>query len=335
MTASDGRYVRPPRLQTASGATRCVGFELEFAGLEFKEAVQVLARVFDHSADYASLAKASVPHPDWGTFVVEVDSELAKQLADTRASSRKDGSVEDDPLAEWLVNLTTELVPVEVVCPPVPMDALAGLDPMVRALRHAGAEGTAESVVYAFGLHINPELPALDPATIGQYLRAYVVAQDWLVRRHRVDMSRRFTPYIDLYPSGYRRRVLGYDDELTLDDLLADYFSYNATRNRALDMLPLFKHLDEERVVEAVPDSRINARPTFHYRLPNCEIERGDWLLAESWNLWCVIEQLANDPGTLDELCSQCRRYESQLVNFTRAPWHKTLDRILDDLVSA
>jgi hypothetical protein len=148
-------------------------------------------------------------------------------------------------------------------------------------------------------------------------------------------MTRRFTPYIDLYPAGYRKRVLDYQDNLSLDTLLNDYLEFNATRNRALDMLPLFKHLAEERVLKAVEDTRINARPTFHYRLPNCEIERGDWRLSDSWNLWCVVEALANDRDKLDELAHQCRRHESQLINLTRSPWHKTLDGILNDLVSA
>ncbi len=335
MPHSAGRYALPPRATTQQGDSRRVGFELEFAGLEFKETVEVLEQTYAQTADYASLAKATMPHPDWGEFVVEVDSELAKRLARTRADSRDGGSVVDDPLAEWLVNLTTELVPVEVVCPPVPVDQLPRLDDMVRALRAAGAEGTAESLVYAFGLHINPELPSLDAGTIACYLRAYVIAEEWLRRRHRVDKTRRITPYIDLYPSAYRKAVLAYDHETSQETLLSDYLEHNPTRNRALDMLPLFKHLDEQRIEEAVPDSRVNARPTFHYRLPNCEIERGDWHLSESWNLWCVVEHLACDAELLDELSSQSRRYQSQIVNFTRAPWHKSLDRILDDLVSA
>jgi hypothetical protein len=79
----------------------------------------------------------------------------------------------------------------------------------------------------------------------------------------------------------------------------------------------------------------VNARPTFHYRLPNCEIERGDWCLSESWNLWCVVEALAEDGELLEELSHQCRRHDSHLINLTRAPWHKTLDSILNGLVSA
>ena len=129
--------------------------------------------------------------------------------------------------------------------------------------------------------------------------------------------------------------MLGYDDETTLETLLDDYLEFNDTRNRALDMLPLFKHLAKDQVDEAVPDSRIQSRPTFHYRLPNCEIERGDWHLSDSWNIWCVIEALADDTELLDELAHEYRRFDSHLINLTRAPWHRTLDTLLHDLVSA
>lgn len=329
-----GSYVLPAHLHTQRGTPRHVGFEIEFAGLEFRGAVGVLSSVFGIQAETHTQAEATLRHPRWGKFTVEVDSELTKQLAKARAGFRK-ADAADDPLAEWLVSLTTELVPVEVVCPPIAIGELPGLDALVHGLREAGAEGTAESVVYAFGVHINTELPSMKPWTIARYLKAYVIAQDWLVRRHRVDLTRRFTPYIDLYPAGYRKRVLGYDDSVSLDTLLADYLEYNATRNRSLDLLPLFKHLAEEEVVAAVPDTRVNARPTFHYRLPNCEIERGDWKLSESWNLWCVIEALADDADQLEEFCYQCRRFDSHLINLTRAPWHKSLDSILHDLLSA
>ncbi len=334
MTGLIAGYAMPAQMSSHQGTVRRAGFELEFAGLEFREAVRVLEQVYQTRAEVRTEAEAVLQAPGLGKFKVEVDSELAKQLAKARAQARSGGGGQDDPLAQWLVNLTTELVPVEVVCPPVSFARLPQLDAMVRALRSAGAEGTAESVVYAFGVHINPELPALDAATISRYLKAYVVSQDWLIRRHRVDMTRRFMPYIDIYPSAYCRRVVEYGDDIRLETLLDDYLEYNATRNRALDLLPLFTELDAERVRQAVTDSRINPRPTFHYRLPNCEIERGDWGLAESWNIWCVIESLAADSELLNRTAAEYLQHASQLITFTRAPWHRALDRILADLVS-
>lgn len=330
-----GHYAVPAKQSTGQGKLRRVGFELEFAGLDFKGTVNVLSDVFNVRADSHTSAEASLQHPEWGKFVIEVDSELAKRLAKSRSEGREENKTDDDPLAEWLVNLTTEVVPIEVVCPPVDIDRLSSLDAMVSGLREAGAEGTAEKLVYAFGVHINTELPSLEPATIARYLRAYVIAQDWLVLRHQVNMTRRVTPYIDLYPRSYCLKVLAYDDEVSLETILDDYLEHNATRNRALDMLPLFKHLAEDRVVEVVDDARVKARPTFHYRLPNCEIERGDWGLWQSWRTWCVLEVLADSSDLLDELSGQYNKFDASLINFARAPWHKQLDSILHDLVSA
>tara|TARA_R110000823_G_scaffold27609_20_gene80568 strand:- start:35416 stop:36444 length:1029 start_codon:yes stop_codon:yes gene_type:complete len=340
---STQNYALPRRTHSASGEKRQVGFELEFAGLDLRHTVSLLERVFDESAHSTSLAEARLTHARWGDFKVEVDSELAKSLAKTRARWREEARARGelkappdyDPLAEWLVNLTTELVPVEVVCPPVDIDQLADLDPLVDSLRAAGALGTSESLLYAFGVHINPDLPALDAQTVARYLRAFALAQDWLLEVHRVDLSRRFVPYIDLYSGSYRKKILGYDDRVSMDTLIDDYLHFNATRNRALDMLPLFKHIDEARISAKISDVRVKARPTFHYRMPNCEINRPGWRLANSWNPWCVVEALADSPELLDDLSAQFRRHDGNLLNLRRPAWHQTLDQLLHDLASA
>jgi hypothetical protein len=338
MTSTSNGYIVPRQRFTEEGNIRRVGFELEFAGLTLKQTVAVLASVFDTQATTNSVAHATVPHERWGNFGVEVDSELAQTLARERADYRRSTGkqeVGEDSLAEWLVNLTTELVPVEVVCPPIAMDELPMLDPMVDALRDAGAEGTAGALHYAFGVHINSELPGLSPSLIARYIQAYVIAQDWLVERHEVDLTRRVTPYVNLYPAAYGRLVLDYDEHTTLDRLITDYLKHNRTRNRALDLLPLFTHMDEDRIRQAIDDSRIKARPTFHYRLPNCHIDRPGWRLAEGWQIWCVVEALAQDAGLLAELASQYRDYDSNLINLGKPPWHNILDSLLVDLASA
>jgi len=337
------RYQLPSRHRNPDGAVRRVGFELEFAGLEFRRTTAVLAQALGHPASPLSEAEATVAHPELGTFRIEVDHQVIKSLARKWARWREDFFSEyagrdpgtEDPLAEWLVNLTTEVVPVEVVCPPIAMDRMNALDPMIDALRGAGALGTSESLLYAFGLHINPELPSLDAAVIGRYLRAYAIAQDWLVDVQNVDLTRRLTPFIDLFGNRYRTRVAAYDDNVTLDTLIGDYLHFNDTRNRALDMLPLFCHLDEARIRAAVDDPRIKPRPTLHYRMPDCRINLPGWSLADSWNIWCAIEALTVDTEMLRDLCEQFLAYGANLINLRRPPWHQTLDKLLRDLASA
>lgn len=49
----------------------------------------------------------------------------------------------------------------------------------------------------------------------------------------------------------------------------------------------------------------MKARKTFHYRLPNSSISQPDWSLAQEWNNWVVIEEVADDPQKLAGMCAQ------------------------------
>jgi hypothetical protein len=84
--------------------------------------------------------------------------------------------------------------------------------------------------------------------------------------------------------------------------LIDDYIALNPTRNRNLDMLPLFALLDEDRVRSKLPEEKINARPTFHYRLPDMSLKDKDWGLATEWNRWVAVEWLAADQQRLASL---------------------------------
>ena len=52
-------------------------------------------------------------------------------------------------------------------------------------------------------MHVNAEAPSLEPADVLAVVRAFGLLQWWLVDRHEVDLSRRMSPYIDLYPEAY------------------------------------------------------------------------------------------------------------------------------------
>jgi len=316
-----------------TGQKRRVGFELEFSGLELESVAQTLADVLEGKVVPKTKAECLVESKDLGTFKIELDWQLGKRMARQREEDRD--SQGDDPLMSMLASVASEVVPVEVVCPPIDADRLEALNPVVEALRDAGAIGTSASLVYAFGVHINPELPDTKAVTIAGYLKAFSLAQEWLVDQHSVDLSRRITPYIDLFPASYVREVLDYDENVTLEQLIDDYVVHNPTRNRALDMTPLFRHLDEDRLVSAIDDERINARPTFHYRLPNSHLGEDGWYLNRSWNLWCVIERLSQDSAMMDEISQAWKARDDQLITLEGYAWHKQLSDILNDLLSA
>jgi len=330
-------YCLPQQRHNPENKLRKVGFELEFSGVELKTAANIVAGALGQPPQVISEAECEVDDPQLGKFHIELDWQFAKGFAKARVEERSAGSgapSADDPFMEWVTKIAGQVVPIEVVCPPIPLGRLQCLDAMIEKLREGGAVGTEESLIYAFGVHINPELPALDALTIAGYLQSYILAEEWLVQRNRVDLVRRVTPYIDLFPKEYGILVAGYNNTLNQQQLIEDYLQYNPTRNRALDMLPLFKYLDENRVVAALDDPRIKARPTFHYRLPNCEIERSDWSLNHCWNIWCVIEYLASQPDIRRPLLKQWLDYQkNNWTNLSEKTWHRDLDTIYQNLL--
>lgn len=293
MTSTDISLL-PPNTDTAEGNQRRLGVELEFSGVDIETTSAIVEAEFGGCIEMMSEFEHRVHDTSLGDFNVELDFEYLK------AAGREEEPVDRDSLLDhvpqWIVaELARLVVPVEVVSPPIAMDRIACLDAVVVKLRDAGALGTRQSPVYAFGMHLNPEMPALGADTIAGYLRAFLCLYEWLLRKSEVDWSRRVTPYINPFPADYVRRVIAPDYAPTLTGLMDDYLESNADRNRALDMLPLFAHLDEPRVRAAIDDPRIKPRPTLHYRLANCDIDLSGWGIDTAWRHWLEVERLAHD----------------------------------------
>lgn len=326
---SDDRYRLPPVVETDQGEVRRVGFELEFSGITLEDAIAAVKSALGATTDEETVADTSLRVEDLGDFKVELDWAYLKRKASEQG--------EDPESREWLEKLSSAaalLVPVEVVCPPIPMTELTRLDPMVEALRDAGAVGTEESLIAAYGVHINTEIPALDATTLDAYLKAFAILQWWLVDAHGVDTARKLSPYIDLYPEAYLHQVL-FRKTATLDQIFEDYLAHNATRNRALDLLPMLAEIDEERIRKSVDDPRIQARPAFHYRLPDCHIEKPGWSLTGSWEPWLAVEELAHDTKRRAELGQAFLDARRPVLGVHRDDWVEYVDRWLADHASA
>jgi hypothetical protein len=315
----------PPRASKDDGSPRMVGFELEFSGITLDETAEAVQSALGGESQSESPAERVIHTDPFGEFIVELDWTYLKDKA-----NGMDRGEEGSDWLEWLSQAAALLVPVEVVCPPIPLADLPALNPMISALRAAGAKGTEESLIAAYGVHINAESPQLDADTLFAYLRAFAVLQWWLVDAHEVDATRRVSPYVDLYPQAYLREVLS-KAESTMDEIFSDYLEHNATRNRALDLLPMLSEIDAKRVRDAVDDPRIKARPTFHYRLPNCHIERPDWSLSSSWNTWCVVERLADRKDELDSLANDFLAADRPIIGVNRGDWVNFVDQWLKD----
>lgn len=315
----------PPLKTTETDEIRCVGFEIEFTGLTIGDVTQVMQHVFGGEFEKSSSVEYVLHTPEYGKFKVELDWAFLKKVA-------LDAQFSEQGLkwVDFLHRVAQHIVPMEVVSPPFPLDQLDKLDELIPALRDSGAKGTDNSMIAAFGVHINPELPALDVQTIQAYLKAFGLLQWWLNEAHEVNLTRKISPYIHLYSQNYLNELLNksYQD---IDELIDDYLVYNPSRNRALDMLPLFAFINESKVRNVVTDSKINPRPTLHYRLPDSLIEHTHWSFASSWNLWNQVEKLAADPVALNELSQRFQAMVQPLLGVKRSDWVKEVEQWIEN----
>ncbi len=218
--------------------------------------------------------------------------------------------------------MVTGLVPTEIVCPPIPWDELETLDTLFETLREKGAKGTDASLLYGFGLHLNPEVESQEVEYLLAMMRAYLLLANWLREEIKVDITREVLPHANPFPKEYARKVLDLRYQPDLDTFIDDYLADNPTRNRELDLLPLFAHLRPEHPHALLHGQLTKPRPTFHYRLPNAQLSQPGWGSVMEWNRWVEVEKLAHDQ---DNLHARCQEYMAE----QRQPWWQRLKRRL------
>lgn len=315
MPSSD--WIAPPRLRRADGRIRRLGVELEFADLDAPTAADALVRVFGGRQVRISDYRIRVEDTELGEFLVELDFKWAHE-----------GDPED-PFRRTLGELGSAVLPMEIVCPPIPLDQAHRLEALREELRLAGASGTFDSPFYALGAQLNPELPSLEPDYIVSALRAFILLRDWLRDEIHVAPSRRLWFFAAPFPTRYCAKVLdpGYAPDRS--EMIDDYLRRNATRNREVDLLPLFAHLDEPRVRRVLPHETIKPRPTWHYRLPNALIDEREWTIGLEWNRWAMVERLAERPDLIVRHAAVWREDADRTFAFDRVAHSRA---ILDDL---
>lgn len=302
----DASFRPPPVVQNVRGGVRKAGFEFEFTGVSLNVAAMHVRKVFGGEHVVRSTFVHAVRGTTAGEFAVEMDTTVLKDKTYEKPlravgfdARRRD--------AKWLeaalLGAFSTLVPTEVATPPLPVTELSPLDALRRRLRDSGAKGTRAGLLYAFGLHINPEIASDDPGYLLSVLRAFLLLFPWLRQRTEVDIARRISPYINPFPPAYARLVLDPDYPADAGRLIDDYLAHNPTRNRPLDLAPVLAHLDPGRVARRVQERHlVKPRPAFHYRLPNCMVDEPQWTIAREWNTWVAVEELANDPARVAEM---------------------------------
>ncbi|UUX48142.1 amidoligase family protein [Nisaea acidiphila] len=297
----------PPRQVNKDGDERRVGVELEFAGLTVEETTRHLHAEFGGTVERRDAHRNILKHPNWGEATIELDLQYVHRN-DREGEAEKFGFLDvldfSDAVRARLGDALTGLVPVEIVFPPIAWSKLGELNAVFEVLRRHGALGTRESPLYAFGLHLNVEVATGSAAEILDTLRAYMVMADSLHEEVDVDLTRWVLPHADRFPDQYAKKICAPDYPAELSRMIDDYLEMNPTRNRELDMLPLFAHLDSGRVKARISDALVKPRPTYHYRLPNADLGDPDWSAATEWNRWVAIEELAEDKDRLKDATS-------------------------------
>ncbi len=324
-------FQSPPTLTNETGRIRRAGFEFEYTGVPLERACAIVQDIYGGTVERKNRFLYAVEKARSGDFEVEVDSSLLKEeryrkflrdsgLIDALSDLDREGMTLAESLEQFvedvLMRVAEFAIPFEIVTPPLPMNDLGSLDELRERLHKERALGSGASVVYAFGLHINPEAAKLNATEFLNHLRAFLLLKDAFQHEAPTDFTREYlSPYIEDFPQAYIRKILANDYQPNLDALIQDYLADNPTRNRPLDMLPLFIHAAGEdgsaNIRAALPEDEqrlVKGRPTYHYRMPDCRIDDPQWSVAFEWNRWVQIERLADDEERLRELSAEYLR---------------------------
>ncbi len=329
-------FKQPPVSLNPEGTERKVGFELEFTGVEMDEAAGILQSLYGGSVNKLSTYEVEVNNSRFGTFKLELDAQilrdkkyenLLRSLGVNVSGIQNIESIEDS-----LKNLASSVVPFEIVTPPIPLSSMHEMNNLVDELRKRKVKGTGSSFVYAFGLHLNPEVPDLSSGSILAHLKAYVLLDPWIRRDSRINLSRRLTPYINEYEEKYILHILDPGYAPSIETLIVDYFRFGNSRNRPLDLLPLFMHINNELTSSLIEETITSSRPAYHYRLPNCSLEDENWTLAQEWNRWVLVEIMASDEKMLDRYARAWLRLKRETLVGFENKWIELTDRWVDEI---
>lgn len=296
-----------------------------------KDAADMVVELYGGEIEQVSGYEYKVHNSRFGIFSLELDASLFLNKKYEKVLKSVGINVEKlknkAKLEETLRGMASTVVPFEIITPPIKFSKLDHLNSIVSKLRSWKAKGTGSSFFYAFGLHLNPEVPGLSADSLTRHLKAYVMLDAWIRKDANIDLSRKLTPYINEYEMDYIRYILREDYQPDLESLIRDYFNFKNSRNRPLDLLPVFMYINKELTTELLKEELTSARPTFHYRLPNCSIEDENWSLAEEWNRWVLVEQLADDEKVLNQYSRAFLSMDDKSVFSMKKKWVKLMDR--------
>ena len=332
-----GTFLIPPVLYNSDNTLRAAGFEFEFGNLGVEQVAEKLQQALGGNLTRHNAFNCVLKDSALGELKIERDASLLSSLKYREwlqdLGIEQLAQLDSHKLDQEIDQLSRWLIPCEIVTAPIPLNALQPLEELAGVLLQLDAQGTQSAPHYAFGLHINPSI--IDSSTTGllRFLQAFLLLSDWIIDNASTDLTRRFfTKYIDPFPDHYYQYILSSEYAPDQDTFIRDYLRFNPTRNRPLDLLPLFDHLDTallSRLVSPAERKLIKPRPTFHYRLPDCRLGDPQWSIAQEWNRWWLVESVACSDQWLATLLTAWQEHQQHHTFRFRSKWIETTDAFL------
>tara|TARA_R110002033_G_scaffold107863_2_gene154260 strand:- start:14586 stop:15602 length:1017 start_codon:yes stop_codon:yes gene_type:complete len=286
---------------------RHVGIEIEYSNLSLEKSAKLISEIFGGNLEKITKYELKLKDTKYGDFKFELDAQLLQKMQTDNLFDKLSniiGSVSHS--IDDIVDKTSKrFVPFEIATPPIPIKDLKEADKLVESLRLNGALGTTHSLYYAFGVHFNIEPPSQNIEDVLRLFKSFLIIQKWIELQSEVDIARKVSPYINDFPKEYIKKIIDLDYKPTKEEFLQDYIKYNPTRNRILDMLPQLAFWDEKEVRKHLPKEKINPRPTYHYRLPNSKVNLFRWNLSQEFQLWIIVEILANNEKVFNKMSKE------------------------------
>jgi hypothetical protein len=224
-----------------------------------------------------------------------------------------------------------DLVPVELVTAPLTISQLEDLDLLLERLVAEGATGTQEGVLHGFGVHLNPEVAKLHEDHVVPVVRSFGLLEEYLRAHEDLTRARRLLPFIQPWPTTLIDRFAQPEAaNWTMDALVLNYLEETNSRNHSLDMLPLFMAYDSDGHLNVAGQvgANVSARPTYHYRLPESRLGQKGWSLADEWNPWVLVEEVAATPELLERLAGEWRQRRKSILEGS-ASWSNHVEAVL------
>jgi len=315
-TLDADRFAPLPVVRNEAGDIRRIGVEVEFSGLSETRVAEILQETFGGDLDEDDPHCLTLKGSALGDLQVELDTALAKK-ADRKAGAR-------------VMDLLRGLVPVEVVTEPLLPEEVERFDTVIPELRAAGASGSRDGVFLGFGVHLNVEVVAPEARQTMRTIRAFGLLDPVLRAQSGIDVTRRVLPFVNAWPRALVDLLVRERPE-HMGDLIDLVDPHVRSRNHALDLLPLFKWSVPKLFEASFSDDRAtSARPAFHFRLPDSQINESGWSLQEPWEMWRLVEEVAASERleALEE--AWVEHMDSRALGRTDSAWVRIAVDILD-----